>query len=158
MMTPMTFKNRNLPLLLSQMRETVISHFRPILNFFGLTEQQWRILRVLAENGPMEPKAICQTCQILSPSMAGILKRLEETRLIKRKIIPEDRRRFLVSLTPKSQKLIIEMAPLVEQQYELLEKAYGKQLIAQLYQVIDNFMLLKERPVKQVKLPKRKKG
>lgn len=154
-MKPMKFKNRNLPLLLSQIRETVISHFRPILNHFGLTEQQWRILRVLAENGPMEPKAICRTCQILSPSMAGILKRLDETRLIHRKIIPEDRRRFLVSLTPKSQKLILEMAPLVERQYDLLEKAYGKAFIAQLYQTIDNFTLLKERSVKQVELPER---
>lgn len=153
-----TFQNRNLPLLLSQVRETIISHFRPILNHFGLTEQQWRILRVLAENGSMEPKAICQTCQILSPSMAGILKRLEETHLIKRKIILKDRRRFLVSLTPKSQKLIIEMAPQVERQYDLLEKAYGRELIAQLDQTIDDFLLLKDIPVKQVELPKRKKG
>ena len=153
---PITFRNRNLPLLLSQMRETIIFHFRPILNHFGLTEQQWRIIRVLAENGSMEPKAICQTCQILSPSMAGILKRLEGTGLIKRKIIPEDRRRFLVSLTPKSQRLILEMAPLVEQQYDLLEKAYGKTLMLQVYQTIDDFMRLKDTVVRQVKLPEQK--
>ncbi len=149
------FRNRNLPLLLAQMRETLISHFRPILNYYGLTEQQWRILRVLAERETMEPKEICQTCQILSPSMAGILKRLEETKVIKRKTMRSDRRRVLVSLTPKGQKLISEMAPKVQQQYDLLEDAYGNDLIVKLYTALDEFMLKKDTKVQQVELPDR---
>jgi hypothetical protein len=41
------FKHRNLPLLLLQARERVIGHFRPVLNAHGITEQQWRIVRLL---------------------------------------------------------------------------------------------------------------
>ncbi len=151
-------KNRNLPLLLAQMRETVISHFRPILNYFGLTEQQWRILRVLAERPKMEPKEICQTCQILSPSMAGILKRLEETGLVTRAAVPSDKRRVAVSLTPKGQKLIREMAPLVQRQYELLEEAYGKNLIVELYQSLEGFMAQKHDKVQHIELPEGKRS
>lgn len=152
-----SIKNRNLPLLLSQAREIVISHFRPILNYFNLTEQQWRILRVLSETGTMEPNEICETCQILSPSMAGILKRLEDMRLVKRKPVTTDRRRVMVHLTAKSKKLIVEMAPLVQDQYTLLEKAYGKTQVAQLYQSIDDIIALKGLEVEHVVLPKRKR-
>jgi homoprotocatechuate degradation regulator HpaR len=148
-------QNRNLPLLLSQMREIIISHFRPILNYFGLTEQQWRILRELVGKEKMEPREICQSCQILSPSMAGILKRLEEMDVIFRETVPGDKRRVSISLTGKGQKLIAEMAPLVQQQYELLEEAYGKDLIVQLYQALDAFMLQKDTVVKRIELPVR---
>lgn len=151
-------KYRNLPMLLSQMRESVISHFRPILNYFGLTEQQWRILRVLTERVKMQPNEICETCQILSPSMAGILKRLEETGLIKRATVPNDKRRISVSLTPKGQKLITEMAPLVHQQYEFLEEAYGKTRIVELYQVLDGFMSTEPTKVQHIELPECKRS
>jgi len=33
---------RNLPLLLLKARESFLSHFRPILAHYGVTEQQWR--------------------------------------------------------------------------------------------------------------------
>ncbi len=135
------------------MREIIISHFRPILNYFGLTEQQWRILRELVENEKMEPKEICQRCQILSPSMAGILKRLEDTGLIEREAVAGDRRRVSISLTFKGQNLITEMAPLVQLQYKLLEEAYGRDLIVQLYRALDDFMLKKDTVVERIDLP-----
>src|SRR5205807_1339178 len=65
--------HRNLPLLLLQARERVISHFRPILNANGVTEQQWRIVRVLYEQPSLEPREIVELCRISSPSMAGVL-------------------------------------------------------------------------------------
>ena len=142
-------KNRNLPLLLSQVREVVIANFRPILHYYGLTEQQWRILRELYE-GELEPREICERCQILSPSMAGILKRLEETDLVHKKKIEGDRRRVSVSLTEQGRNLIGTMVPLVQRRYELLEEAYGKELIVQLYRALDDFMLKKETAVRRI--------
>ena len=73
--------NRNLPQMLLLAREHLMSHFRPILNHYGVTEQQWRILRVLDEHGQLEPRELCELCQILSPSMAGVLARRLLTRL-----------------------------------------------------------------------------
>ncbi|WP_457577650.1 homoprotocatechuate degradation operon regulator HpaR [Desulfomarina sp.] len=150
-------KNRNLPLLLSQVREVVIANFRPILHYYGLTEQQWRILRELFEE-ELEPKEICERCQILSPSMAGILKRLEETGLVRKKKIEGDRRRVSVSLTRKGRSLIGTMVPLVQHQYELLEEAYGKELIVQLYRALDDFMLKKGTAVRRINPAERTTG
>jgi hypothetical protein len=35
----------NMPQLLLKARDSLLQHFRPILNHFGVTEQQWRIMR-----------------------------------------------------------------------------------------------------------------
>jgi sulfite reductase beta subunit-like hemoprotein len=67
------FHHRNLPLLLLQAREGVMAQFRPILNAHGVTEQQWRIVRALLEQGPLEPRQIGEVCRISSPSLAGVL-------------------------------------------------------------------------------------
>ena len=64
---------RNLPQLFLKARDSLMSHFRPILNHFGVTEQQWRILRLLDEHGQLEPRELCDLCQIFSSSMAGVL-------------------------------------------------------------------------------------
>ena len=72
------FRHRNLPLLLLQAREQVIARFRPILNAHGITEQQWRIVRALLDTGPLEPREIGELCRISSPSLAGVLSRMEE--------------------------------------------------------------------------------
>ncbi len=146
-------ESRNLPLLLAQARENVISHFRPLLHHFGLTEQQWRVLRILCEEREMEPRELCEICQILSPSMAGILKRLEEMGLILKLPVAADKRRLVVTVTAKSEALIQRMAPLVRQQYLYLEDAWGKELMNQLYETIEALGEKKDIKVKRVKLP-----
>ena len=45
------FTHRNLPRLLLQAREAVMQHTRPSLREHGLSDQQWRVLRVLGEHG-----------------------------------------------------------------------------------------------------------
>src|ERR1700721_1140554 len=108
-------RHRNLPLLLLQAREQVIARFRPILNEHGITEQQWRIVRALIDTGPLEPREIGELCRISSPSLAGVLSRMEELGYISRKRLDHDQRRLRVSLTARSRKLSAGMAPQIEQ-------------------------------------------
>ena len=65
----MEFKRRNLALLLLSARESVMANFRPTLKAFGLTDQQWRILRALNSAGEMEAGQIADTCKASSPSV-----------------------------------------------------------------------------------------
>ena len=46
-MKQQAFVHRNLPRLLLQAREAVMTHTRPSLREHGLSDQQWRVLRVL---------------------------------------------------------------------------------------------------------------
>ncbi len=144
---------RNLPQLFLKARDCLMSHFRPILNHYGLTEQQWRILRVLDEHGQLEPWELCDMCQILSASMAGVLARMEETGLVHRTRSTEDQRRVIVRLAEKGDLLITEIAPLIDLQYHHIEQAYGKKVFNDLFKALEVFIDAGNGPVEPVELP-----
>lgn len=136
------FRHRNLPLLLLHARESVIGHFRPILNAHGLTEQQWRIIRALLEVGPLEPREIVALCRISSPSLAGVLARMDDLGLVKRERLPQDARRVRVSLTAKSRALAAKMAPEIEAVYRQIEARIGPEFTEKFYATLDELIAL----------------
>lgn len=135
---------RNLPLLLLQARERVMGRFRPILNAHGVTEQQWRVVRALNENGPLEPRQIGEMCCISSPSMAGMLSRMEDMKLVDRKRMEQDQRRVLVSLTAKGTAMVEQITPLSEQTYRELESVLGQDFVSTLYEQLDRLLAVLE--------------
>lgn len=135
---------RNLPLLLLQARERVMARFRPILNAHGVTEQQWRVVRALNDQGPLEPRQLGELCCISSPSMAGMLARMEDLGLVERKRMEQDQRRVLVSLTSKSRMLVEQVTPLSEQTYQELESVLGRDFVAALYEQLDQLLAVLE--------------
>ncbi|MGB3426481.1 homoprotocatechuate degradation operon regulator HpaR [Castellaniella sp.] len=145
--------HRNLPQLLLRARDVLLSHFRGILTHYGLTEQQWRIVRTLREQGPLEPNQLCDACQILSPSMVGVLSRMQTQALIVRERAAHDQRRIIISLTPQGQAIYERVAPLVEAQYRLIEDTIGHDLIDQTYAQIDRLLSAPLDQVPAVELP-----
>ncbi|GHF40693.1 homoprotocatechuate degradation operon regulator, HpaR [Seohaeicola zhoushanensis] len=81
---------------------------RNLLADVDVTEQQWRVLRVLEEGGPMEPTRIAEQSCLLLPSLTRILQKLDEKKLIQRKTDKTDRRRQIVRITPRGSRLIEE--------------------------------------------------
>lgn len=134
---PAALRHRNLPHLLLRSREALMAHFRPLLAEHGLTEQQWRIVREIGEQGPLEPRQLCDACSISSPSIVGVLARMEETGLVARERVARDQRRVIVSLTPRARKMAHKLIPLIEQRYESLEKALGLRSIQEVYDALD---------------------
>jgi homoprotocatechuate degradation regulator HpaR len=141
-MTPKSTRlhHRNLPLLLLQARERVLSHFRPLLNANGVTEQQWRIVRVLYEVPSLEPRQIVELCRISSPSMAGVLSRMEELGLVARRRLPHDQRRVRVSLTARARAMAAHMAPTIDATYRRIERTIGAEFSARLQQALDQLL------------------
>ena len=128
---PQKLGNRNLPLLMLQARERVMSRFRPLLNAQGITEQQWRVIRLLLETGPLEFREISTQCHISSPSLAGILSRMEDLHLLTRE------RRVRVSLRPRSRELAARLAPRINATYREIETQLGVEASRRLYEVLD---------------------
>ena len=114
-----------------------MSRFRPVLNKYGVTEQQWRILRVLLDEDGLEPRQLCERCLISSPSITGVLMRMEEAGLIKRERMEHDQRRVKVTVTPATKKLGKSIAPLIEREYLELEKRFGVKQLQQVYDALD---------------------
>lgn len=139
-------RHRNLPQLLLQSREALMRRFRPLLNEQGVTEQQWRILRALLEEGPLEPRQLGERCLISSPSIAGVLLRMQDGGLIARERMDHDLRRVRVSLTAQGRRLGQRMAPQVENRYADLEAVLGVERLQKVYDVLDDMLDRLGRP------------
>jgi homoprotocatechuate degradation regulator HpaR len=130
-------RHKNLPHLLLQSRETLMRRFRPVLKQHGLTEQQWRILRVLLDEDGLEPRQLCERCLISSPSITGVLMRMEEAGWIQRARMAHDQRRVTVTVTAATKKLGKSIGPLIEREYVALEKLVGVKQLQQVYDALD---------------------
>lgn len=130
-------RHRNLPQLMLQAREALMAQFRPILNENGVTEQQWRVIRALLTHGSLEPRQLCDLCQISSPSIVGVLGRMEEAGWIVRERMADDQRRVRVSATELSHQLGQRMIPAVEARYAQIEQQVGVETLQRVYDVLD---------------------
>jgi len=141
-----TFVHRNLPRLLLQARESVMAHTRPSLREHGLSDQQWRVLRVLGEHGTVETGRVAREAYILGPSLTGVLSRMERDGLIRRSRDAADQRRTVVEATVKGIKMVERLSHTIESHYQWLEGTLGKQKLAQLYKLLDELIELEVSP------------
>lgn len=131
--------NRSLPMELLKAREVAMSRFRPMLRGFGLTEQQWRVIRVLAEFGQIDASQLARRSILLAPSLTRILQTLESEGLVNRLADSGDQRRAWLVLSPKGQRKFAEVAPSAEAVYAHMEKAVGTSRMESLYQLLAEF-------------------
>ncbi|HNJ46073.1 MAG TPA: homoprotocatechuate degradation operon regulator HpaR [Ottowia sp.] len=140
---PTPFVHRNLPLLLLRAREALMQHYRPGLRAHGLSDQQWRVLRVLREHeGGLETGRLAQQAYILGPSLTGMLARMEKSGLVARQRCPDDARRSLVAATPDGLALADTLSDAIEAQYQDLAAHLGQARLNQLYTLLDELIAL----------------
>jgi homoprotocatechuate degradation regulator HpaR len=142
--TTTSFTHRNLPRLLLQARESVMAHTRPGLRVHGLSDQQWRVLRVLGEHGTVETGRVAREAYILGPSLTGVLARMERDGLIRRERDAADQRRTVVEATSRGLKLVEKLSHTIERHYDWMEKSLGKQKLSQLYELLDEVIELEQ--------------
>lgn len=132
------FVHRNLPSLLLQAREAVMAHRRTALRAHGLSDQQWRVLRVLAEqNEGVDTGQIAREAFISGPSLTGVLTRMERDGLIARSRDASDQRRTVVLATPAGLTLVAQLAAPIETHYAAMEQLLGKEQLTELYALLD---------------------
>lgn len=140
------FKHRNLPRLLLEAREAVMAHTRPGLRAHGLSDQQWRVLRVLGEHASdpagVETGRVAREAFILGPSLTGVLNRMERDGLIERARCPVDGRRTVVRATARGLELASGLSHVIEEHYATLETQMGKAKLDQLYALLDEVIAL----------------
>jgi len=136
--------HESLTIALLQARESAMGFFRPTLKSYNLTEQQWRIVRVLASSRSIEFHELAAKTCILRPSMTGILLRMERDNLIFRLKPVNDQRKLYVSLTPQGQALYEAIRYKVELGYQEIEAAFSKQKMDQLMILLNELIVLGE--------------
>lgn len=124
---------QSLPMALLDARETAMQLFRPLLAEHDLTEQQWRVLRVLAEvDDATEIGPLADRTSLLAPSMTRILAKLEARHLVERRTVAHDNRRSAIALSPTGAELVRTIAPRSESLYSQLEAAFGTRRLERL--------------------------
>lgn len=134
-----TSRYSSLNIVLIQTREALLSHFRPMLNDIGITDQQWRIIRLLAEHGIMDFQDLAKQACILRPSLTGILTRLEKMNYLVRLKPSNDQRRVFLKLTKEGENLYENFCISVDDRYKMLEKRFSHEKLQQLGNLLKEF-------------------
>ncbi len=133
--------SQSLPIALLRARDKVMGPVRRAISDLEVTEQQWRVLRVLVEDGPLDPTTIAERAVLLLPSLTRILQKLEQKELVTRVRDKLDRRRHVIAVTESGEALIEanmpQAAELARQQRERLGPEKYDQLLALLGELND---------------------
>jgi homoprotocatechuate degradation regulator HpaR len=150
------FAHRNLPRLLLEAREAVMLHTRPSLREHGLSDQQWRVLRVLGEHahepGGVETGRVATEAFLLGPSLTGVLTRMARDGLIERQRCPQDARRTVVRATPAGLAKVQALSQTIEAHYTWMAQHLGSTQLTALYHLLDQLIAL-EVPGAQTQEP-----
>ena len=117
-------------------REAAMARFRPMLREHGLTEQQWRVLRVLAAHPSLDASELARLTHLLAPSLSRILALLEESNFIQREPDATDQRRSVISLTQHGRAKFQDVGPDSEALYLGIEARFGKRKLDTLYALL----------------------
>ena len=132
----------SLTLTLLQAREAAMSFFRPSLNQHGLTEQQWRVIRILRQQGEMESYQLANQACILRPSMTGVLARLERDGIVRRWKAPGPAA-GLREPDGKGQQCFVSMSGDMEKNYQRIQERFGEEKLAQLLELLNELKKIK---------------
>lgn len=126
-----------LPMALLRAREAVMARFRPLLDAHGINEQQWRVIRVLAETGSLDATELAARANILAPSLTRMIRTLDERGLIRRGRDKADGRRVILTITPAGQHLIETVTPAANAAYARIDAEFGPDRVAALIALLD---------------------
>jgi len=127
----------DISILLLKARENTIASIKPVLNHYALTEQQWRVIRVLSDHDEISAQQLAEESCILSPSLSRILARLTTEKVVLRKVDSQDQRAQSIRLSAKGKRLHDKIIASVDKRYRAISKALGKEKIADLKELLD---------------------
>lgn len=130
-------------LALLHTREALMTHFRPALHEVGLTEQQWRIIRILAQYGELESTLLAEKACVLKPSLTGIIRRLSEMDLVVRRRGETDQRYVYITLTTAGEEIFKKMSVEMEQRYQNIHQKIGDDRMSRLMDLLTELQKLK---------------
>lgn len=135
----------SLTVALLQAREAAMGFFRPLLNRHGLTEQQWRVIRILKQvpDQQLESHELANIACILRPSLTGVLVRLEKAGYVKRWKPANDQRRLCVALTEQGNTLFATMSGEMHSQYRKIKRQLGDDNYKTLMELLDQLQSLR---------------
>ncbi len=116
-----------------------MSPIRPFLRSAGVTEAQWRVLRVLSDEGQIDASRLADAALLYPPSVTRILRELERRTLIERHSDAKDGRRSLLALSAEGAELVKRTADHTLAVLDLFDDRFGAERLARLRRELADF-------------------
>jgi len=137
----------SLPMILSRTLDGVMPVYRALFQEHAITDQQWRVMRALWEQKHLTSKQISEITLLPSPSLVGILDRLEKKGFVGRLRSVEDRRLVYIVPTQAGRKLQELMLPKIEQIHDRFMHQVTPDEWGELNRILDKLNEYKTTPV-----------
>jgi len=141
--------SRSLPMMLYRTLDAVMPRFRSIFNEFDITEQQWRVLRVLWEVDALPLSELAGLTLLPAPSLVGVVDRLERAGLVSRRRSDKDRRVVFVAATRKASDIEPEVMRRVAGAYAELKQSVDPRVWEQLLAGLEQVSRVSQTPPRQ---------
>lgn len=130
-------KLRNLPVKLHRTREAFSAQFKETFQNYKLTDQQFRVLRILSRHDMLETGQLARLSMLLGPSLSRILKDLEKRGLVTRHAMASDARVAHNSLTRQAREMVDRIIPEFDPLYEELSARLTDEEVVELNRLLD---------------------
>jgi len=109
---------------------------RVVLRAHGLTDQQWRVLRVLEASGAMEMTELARAACMYPANLTRLVKHMAQKGYLTRAPNPQDRRVQIVAISEIGSALIAQAAPVLAGMGAKVRDAYGREKLERLRELL----------------------
>ena len=132
--------SHTLPIRLLRARQAAVNQFQPIFRQYNVTEQQWRVLRMVTSAGSMTAGELSKSIFVSMPSLSRIMQSLEKRHLIRRRSDRGDLRKTMISPTPAGQAMVAEAAIWSDTRYREIAEWFGRDRLQELQLLLDDLV------------------
>lgn len=112
---------------------------------FNQTPVQWNALNQLESGGPMTQRELANRLRKEPATIARSIDRLEAKGLVRRTNKPNDRRAYLIEVTPEADELLTQIEPHVVEQANRIAEGISDEELEAFFRVLDRISANAER-------------
>lgn len=131
---------RDLPVKIHRTREAFGAQFKETFQLHDISDQQFRVLRILSRRDMLETGQLAQLSMLLGPSLSRIVKDLIAKGLVTRHNTSSDGRVYHHRLTDTGRSLVESIIPEFDPLYEGLAGRMAKEEVVELNRLLDKLL------------------
>lgn len=101
----------NVAQMVSQISRLMRRAFDVRARQIGVTRPQWQVLGLLTSNPGINQGALAELLEVEPITAGRMIDRLQDADLVERRADPDDRRAWLLHLTPRGEELFAQLRP-----------------------------------------------
>ncbi|OLP16505.1 MarR family transcriptional regulator [Leptolyngbya sp. 'hensonii'] len=128
---------------LARTYQAFITYDEENIRKLGLTLPQFDVIATLGNTPGMTMNVLAEKTLVTKGTLTGIVDRLEKKGLVRREVPPEDRRCFVIVLTPEGERVFEEVFPnhiaYLKQRFDRLQPQEAQEILASLQRLREIF-------------------